>query len=186
MVTDNILELVVYPDVRLRQVAERVHGVDDEIRRNFDQLAVGMKHYQGIGLAGVQLGIMKNIFVVDHDYIVANYDKDLETGRQPMNALLYMANAEIIEKSDELYEVDDGCLSLPGVWAKVRRSKSIKVKYLDYNGKEQLMEAHGLLAFCIQHEYDHTQGRLFIDYFSPLRRQFLIKKMEKYIKHLKM
>jgi peptide deformylase len=184
--TNNILELVIYPDKRLKQVSERVSGVDEEIRKNFDQLTAGMKHYRGIGLAGVQVGIMKDIFVVDHDYIIENHDKDLEPRRQPMGKLLCMANAEIIEKSDELFEVEDGCLSIPGVWAKLKRPKSIKVKYLDYDGKEQLMEAHGLLAFCIQHEHDHTQGRLFIDYFSPLKRQMLVKKMEKYLKHLKM
>jgi peptide deformylase len=186
MIDNNILELVIYPDERLRQISEQVIKVDDEIRRNFDQLAAGVKHYKGIGLAGVQIGIMKDIFVVDHDYIVENYDKDIEPRRELIGGLLYMANAEIIEKSDELYEVDDGCLSIPGVWAKVKRSKSIKVKYLGYDGKEQIMEAYGLLAFCIQHEHDHTKGRLFIDYLSTLKRQMTIKKMEKYLKHLKM
>lgn len=178
----KILPLVYYPDKRLRQICEPAELGD--LKDNFDILDASLKEYQGLGLAAPQLGIMKAMFVVDHDYIVNRYYKNDPNKPALLGKFLYIANPEIIEKSSELQEIDDGCLSLPGAFSITKRHQKIKIKYLGYDGEEQVLEAYGMLAACIQHEFDHTIGKLFIDYLSPLKREFVLKKVQKYLSRL--
>jgi peptide deformylase len=178
------LPLVYYPDKRLRQISEQAKP--EELKHIFDQLIATCRKHQSLGVAAVQVGIMKAMFVVDHDYIVQRYFADQPNKPKLLNKLLCIANPVFLEKSSEMQEIDDGCLSLPGrAFAKTHRAARIKIKYLDYDGQEQILEAEGLLAGCIQHEYDHTIGKLFIDYLSPLKREMVIKKVEKYLKQLR-
>ena len=179
----DILPLVLYPDKRLTEVSVPIESVDDKAREHFDQLAAGMIYYEGCGLAGVQLGIMRKMFVVDYDHML-KYDKEIDPSRTPLGKPLYMANAEILEKSEDQYEFNDACLSLPGVSGLISRAARVKVKYLDYNNREQVIAVSGLLAFCIQHEEDHTNGKLLLSYFSPLKRRLAINRLEKVIRQI--
>lgn len=182
-VRDNKLYLpnvVVYPDIRLRQLSAKVERVDDEIRADFNILAKCMYHYNGLGIAGVQVGIMKKLFCVDQDYIIR---KAGDPTLAPVGQPLYFANAEIIEKSPELILMPDGCISVPSVFSKTQRHAKITVKYLDYNDNEQILHASGLLGFCIQHEIDHTNGKLFFDLLSPLKKKLLLDQYAKILKN---
>ena len=176
----SLPNIVVYPDVRLRQISAKVERVDDKIRADFDMLAKCMYHYNGLGIAGVQVGIMKKLFCVDQDYISR---KTGEATLAPVGEPLYFANAEIIEKSSELILMPDGCISVPNVFAKTQRHAKVIVKYLDYNNQEQVIHASGLLGFCIQHETDHTNGKLFFDLLSPLKRKLLLDQYAKILKN---
>ena len=143
--------------------------VDDKIRHLLDDMLETMYEDKGVGLAAPQIGVSKRIIVVD--------DKTTEEGKgeNPM----YMVNPEIIEKSDEMILFNEGCLSVPGQCAEVERYQRIKVKYLDYNGKEQVIEAEDYLAVILQHEIDHLDGILYIDRISRLKKNIIIKKLKK-------
>lgn len=173
----SIFPLVLYPDARLNQGSAAVAQVDDDVRKEFDQLAKALYYYDGLGLAGVQIGIMKKICVINYHYIMSK-----TMGQQNSNTPVYMANPEVIESSSELAALGEGCISIPGVYAKIPRAATVKVKYLDYNGIEQIIEAKDLLATCIQHEIDHTNGVLFIDRLQPLKRKMIIQKYYKLLR----
>lgn len=175
----SLPNIVIYPDARLRQVSTNVARVDDKIRADFDTLAKCMYHYNGLGIAGVQVGIMKKLFCVDQDFITRKTGDSTFT---PCGMPLYFANAEIIEKSSELILMPDGCISIPSVFAKTQRHAKITVKYLDYHNHEQIIHASGLLGFCIQHEIDHTDGKLFFDLLSPLKKKLLLDQYAKILK----
>jgi peptide deformylase len=125
----------------------------------------------GIGLAANQVGILNRVLVMDLEY------RDGEGGNP-----YYMANPEIIWKSEEISVLEEGCLSVPQQYAEVERPEKVKVKYLDYNGEEKELEAKGLLSHCVQHEIDHLDGVVFIDYLSSLKRNMLIRKVKKIVK----
>lgn len=175
----SLPHVVIYPDARLRQISTKVVRVDDNIRADFDILAKCMYHYNGLGLAGVQVGIMKKLFCVDHDFITR---KTGESASALRGMPLYFANAEIIEKSSEMVLMPDGCISIPSVFAKTQRHAKVTVKYLDYHNHEQIIHASGLLGFCIQHEIDHTNGKLFFDLLSPLKKKLLLDQYAKILK----
>jgi peptide deformylase len=165
-----ILELYTFPHKVLSQKCERVEKVDDEVRKFLDDMLETMYHDKGVGLAAPQVGVLKRIIVID--------DKVTEEG-VPGPHPMYMVNPEIIEKSNEKILFNEGCLSVPGQCAEVERYQRIKVKYLDYNGKEQVIEAEDYLAVILQHEIDHLDGILYIDRISRLKRQMLLKKLQK-------
>jgi len=159
-----ILNIIEYPDPRLRTVAKAVDTVNDDIRELAANMLETMYDAPGIGLAATQVNIHKQLLVLD-----VSDDRD-----QPM----IFINPEILVK-DGIQTYEEGCLSVPGIHAEIQRAEEIRVKALNEKGELFEIEAHGLLAICIQHEMDHLKGKLFVDYLSPLKRQRLQKKLEK-------
>jgi peptide deformylase len=160
----STLEILTFPDPRLRSHAERVKPVDDDVRRIVDDMFETMYAAPGIGLAATQVNIPKRIIVID-----ISEEKD-----RP----LCLINPEIMESNGE-EEMEEGCLSVPGFYEPVTRAERVRVRALDRDGKPFELEADGLLAVCIQHEIDHLDGKLFVDYVSALKRQRIRKKLEK-------
>ena len=163
-----LLEILHFPDTRLRNVAIAVDTVDDELRQLIDDLFETMYAAPGIGLAATQVNVAKRVLVID----ISN----------EQNQPLVFVNPEILESSGE-EEMDEGCLSVPGVYETVKRAERIRVRALDRNGEAFELETGDLLAVCIQHEIDHLDGKLFVDYLSALKRQRIRKKLEKQRRH---
>jgi peptide deformylase len=164
----SVLPIITLPDDKfLRQISQPVKTVDDHTRRLFDDMLETMYHAPGIGLAAIQVGVPTRAVVID-------LSKEGEE-RKPM----FFANPEIIWASDAKGDYEEGCLSIPDFYEMVERPKDIKVRYLDRSGEAQEMAASGLLATCLQHEIDHLNGILFIDYISKLKRDRVIKKFQK-------
>ena len=159
-----ILNILHYPDERLRTVAQPVSEVTEEIQQLTDNMLETMYDAPGIGLAATQVNVHQRIIVMDIS----------EEKNQP----LVLINPEIVEKDGE-QEFDEGCLSVPGIYETVQRAEHIKLRALNREGEEFEMEADGLLAVCIQHEMDHLMGKLFVDYLSNLKRQRIRKKLQK-------
>ncbi len=157
-------EILHFPDPRLRNLARPVEEVDDEIRQLVDDMFETMYDAPGIGLAAIQINVAKRVIVVD-----VSEDKS-----EP----LCFINPEILEKEGE-ETMDEGCLSVPEIYETVTRAEKIRVRALDREGESFEMDADGLLAVCIQHEIDHLEGKLFVDYLSNLKRQRIRKKLEK-------
>jgi len=169
----TVLKLYTYPDPVLKKKTEKVKKVDDEIRHLLDDMLETMYADAGVGLAAPQVGVSKRIVVID-----VEQEGDEETGVTGGNPL-FLVNPEIIWRSDEMVCGEEGCLSVPGQRAEVERHAQVRVHYTDYNGKEQEILGDGLLAVCLQHELDHLDGILYIDRISRLKRQMLLKKMQK-------
>ena len=163
----TILKLYEYPHPVLKKKTEKVDKVDDEIRKFLDDMLETMYATNGCGLAAPQVGVSKRVVVID----IAH------EGEEP--APIYMVNPEIVWKSEETEICEEGCLSLPSLRAEVERPASVKIKYLDYDGKESELLAEDFLAVAVQHELDHLDGVLYIDHVSRLKRQMLVKKLEK-------
>ena len=159
-----LLEILKYPDPRLRTVAKPVAEVTDELRQLIEDMLETMYAAPGIGLAATQVDFHERLLIIDIT----------EDKTQP----LCFINPEILEMSGSI-ENDEGCLSVPEVYESVERAEHIRVKALDKDGKEFELEAEGLLAVCIQHEMDHLEGKLFVDYLSQLKRSWLKKKLSK-------
>lgn len=160
-------EIITAPDPRLRQVSKPVEKVDDGLRALMDDMLETMYAAPGIGLAAIQVGEPLRVIVMD----LAGEDEE----PQPR----YFVNPEILDPSEEMNVYEEGCLSVPEYFDEVERPARCCVKYLDYDGIEQVLEAEGLLATCIQHEMDHLEGVLFIDYLSRLKRDRVLKKLKK-------
>jgi peptide deformylase len=158
------LEILTFPNPRLRQVAKPVTQVDDRVQRHIDDMFETMYAAPGIGLAAIQVGIPLRLVVID---VSEQHD-------QP----LCLINPEILASEGE-EEMDEGCLSVPGFYETVRRAERVRVRALDRDGQPFELETDGLLAVCIQHEIDHLDGKLFVDYLSSLKRQRIRKKLEK-------
>ena len=159
-----VLEVLTFPDERLRTVAKPVDKVDNSIQTLVKDMFETMKEEQGIGLAATQVNVHKRVVVMD-----VSTDQD-----QPY----VFINPEIVEKSGSTIS-EEGCLSVPDNYAKVDRAEFVKVSALNEKGERFELEAEGLLAVCIQHELDHLMGKLFVDYLSPLKRDRIRKKLEK-------
>jgi peptide deformylase len=159
-----ILDILHFPDHRLRNKAKPVSEVDDNLRQLIDDMFETMYDAPGIGLAAVQVNVPKRVVVID-----ISEERD-----QP----LALVNPEILERRGE-EEMDEGCLSVPGVYETVKRAEWIKLRALGRDGEPFEMETDGLLAVCVQHEIDHLDGKLFVDYLSNLKRQRIRKKLEK-------
>ena len=168
----TIRKILTEPDPFLRQKSLKVEEVNDEIRSLMDDMVATMYDAPGIGLAAIQIGVPKRVIVID-------LSRDSEK-KNP----LYFVNPKIIIKSENDAIYEEGCLSVPGQFAEINRPDRCKVKHLDYNGVEQVLDAEGLLATCIQHEIDHLEGILFIDYLSKLKKSMIIKKLSKHKKSL--
>lgn len=159
------LSILEFPDERLRTKAEPVTDVDDEVRRLVDDMLETMYDANGIGLAATQVDVHRRVVVMD-----VSEERD-----QPR----VMINPEYVPLGDEREPLQEGCLSIPEYYAEVPRALRVHLKALDRDGKPYELEADGLLAHCIQHEYDHLEGVLFVDYLSPLKRDRIKKKMVK-------
>jgi peptide deformylase len=158
------LDILTFPDPRLRTIAEPVETLNDEIRRLVDDMLETMYAAPGIGLAAIQVNVPKRVIVIDIS--------------EERDAPLCLVNPEILERFGE-EEMDEGCLSVPGFFEPVIRAERIRFRALDREGKPFERRAEGLLAVCVQHEIDHLDGKLFVDYLSSLKRQRIRKKLEK-------
>ncbi|MDN5870744.1 MAG: peptide deformylase [Nitrococcus sp.] len=162
-----ILDILHYPDPQLRTCAQSVEAVTDEIRRLIDDLFETMYDAPGIGLAATQVNVHRRVLVVD-----------ISEAKDAPHAFI---NPQILERGGE-EEMQEGCLSVPGYFDNVRRAEWVKVRALDCGGEPFELETDGLLAVCIQHEIDHLDGKLFVDYLSELKRKRLRKKLEKQVR----
>lgn len=160
----TLLPILEFPDPRLRTVAKPVEQVDDAIRQLVQQMLATMYDARGIGLAATQVDIHQRLLVMD---ISEEHD-------QP----LVFINPEVIAR-DGLQECEEGCLSVPGQYARVERAAELRVRALNEHGESFEMDLDGLAAICLQHEMDHLEGKLFVDYLSPLKRERLLKKLQK-------
>jgi peptide deformylase len=172
------LKVITLPDERLKKIAKKVSIVDDSLRSIMDEMVDIMKREDGIGLASIQVGVSESAIVIDlhHEHNEGCSHDHIE---DEVPYPLFMVNPELIEKSEETEIEDEGCLSVPGMYVPVQRHKKIKVRYLDYYGKEQHIETDTFLARVIQHEMDHLRGVTMLNYLSPLKRQMALKKLEK-------
>ena len=160
-------KIIIEPDPILRRKCERLENIDDNIKKLMNDMLETMYDAPGIGLAAIQVGVLKRIVVID-------ISKEPEK-KDP----LFLINPEITYKSKNTSTYEEGCLSLPGQFAEIERPAECHIKYIDYEGKANNLEATGLLATCIQHEVDHLNGVLFIDYLSKLKKDMIIKKLVK-------
>jgi peptide deformylase len=181
----KILPLVLAPDPLLKQVSKPVEKIDDELRSFMKNMVQTMYAEHGVGLAAVQVGVLKRILVIDVDYKVEDHhhhhhgescDHVHVTNTNPR----YFINPEIIESSKDFSSYNEGCLSFPGARSQVSRPNQVKVKYLDFSGQEKVELMDGLLATCIQHEMDHLNGITFVDHISKIKRDMIMKKIKKY------
>ena len=163
----SVKKILTEPNKILRQVSKSVDKVGDEERVLMDDMLETMYDAPGIGLAAIQIGVPKRIIVMD-----ISRDEDKKEPR-------YFVNPVIKDRNKEKTKYEEGCLSVPDQFAEIERPNKCEVEYLDYNGKKQLLKADGLLATCIQHEMDHLEGILFIDYLSKLKKTMIIKKLSK-------
>ena len=163
----SVKTILTEPNKLLRQVSKSVDKVGDEERALMDDMLDTMYDAPGIGLAAIQIGVPKRIIVID-------ISRD-ENEKKPM----YFVNPLIKNKNEEKIKYEEGCLSVPDQFAEIERPNACEIEYLDYNGKKQILKADGLLATCIQHEMDHLEGILFIDYLSKLKKSIIIKKLSK-------
>ena len=162
-----IKKILTEPNKLLRQISQPVEKVGESEKELMNDMLETMYAANGIGLAAIQIGVPKRIIVMD-------LSKE-ENKKNPM----YFVNPVIKNKNDENLTYEEGCLSVPNQFAEIDRPKTCEVEYLDYNGIKQNLKAEGLLATCIQHEIDHLEGILFIDYLSKLKKEIIIKKLSK-------
>ena len=165
-------KILTEPNKILREKSLIVEKVDKDLQKLMDDMLETMYAAPGIGLAAIQIGVPKRIIVLD----IASKD-------EPKNPMFFI-NPEIIEKSETHSTYEEGCLSVPGQFAEIDRPSKCYLKYLDYYGQPKELKAEGMLATCIQHEMDHLEGILFIDYLSKLKRSMIAKKLSKQKKEL--
>ena len=168
----TIRKILTEPDPFLRQKSLKVEDVNDEIRKLMDDMLETMYKAPGIGLAAIQLGILKRIVVID-----------ISKENEKQNPL-FLINPVITKKSKNTSIYEEGCLSIPGQFAEIERPAECTLRYINYQGKNKELKADGLLATCIQHEVDHLDGILFIDYLSKLKKDMIIKKLVKQKKEI--
>jgi len=180
----KVLPLIIAPNPLLKQVSKPVDKIDDALRNFMKDMVSTMYAEEGVGLAAVQVGILKRILVIDVDYKTQEHDHHHDhhgcdhlhvTNTNPR----YFINPEIVEFSKECSSYNEGCLSFPDARSEVVRSKEVTVKYLDLFGKEKVEKMSGLLATCIQHEVDHLNGITFVDHISKVKREMILNKLKK-------
>jgi len=165
-------KILTEPDPILRKKCEPLEKVDSETKKLMDDMLETMYAAPGIGLAAVQVGILKRLVVID-------ISKE-EEKKKP----IFLINPQIIHQSEKTSVYEEGCLSLPGQFAEIERPAECSIKYIDYDVKEKELKSDGLLATCIQHEIDHLNGILFVDYLSKLKKDMIIKKLVKQKKEI--
>ena len=163
----SVKKILIEPNKLLRQISKNVDKIGNEERALMDDMLDTMYDAPGIGLAAIQIGVPKRIIVMD-------IGRD-ENKKEPR----YFVNPVIKNKNKDKAKYEEGCLSVPDQFAEIERPNTCEVEYLDYDGKKKLLKADGLLATCIQHEMDHLEGILFIDYLSKLKKSMIIKKLSK-------
>ena len=161
-------KIIIEPDPILRKVSEPLEKVDNELRKLMDDMLETMYSAPGIGLAAVQIGILKRLIVID-----------ISKGEEKKKNPLFLNNPIITSRSKDTSIYEEGCLSIPGYFAEIERPAQCHINFLDYTGKQKQLKADGLLSTCIQHEIDHLDGKLFIDYLSKLKKDMIIKKLLK-------
>ena len=164
------LDIITLPDRKLRMKSLAVERIDDDLRRFMDSMLEAMYAAPGIGLAAVQVGAPRRMVTVD---VAQREDETAEPNP------LFLINPEILWTSDERGTAEEGCLSIPEYFAEVERPAAVRIAYLDRDGKPREIDANGILAICLQHEIDHLNGILFIDYLSKLKRDMVIKRFTK-------
>lgn len=169
----DLYDIILVPDPALREKAHAVARVDDAIRAQMDKMLHTMYEAPGIGLAANQVNILNRVLVMD---LSRRNEEEKPTP-------IFMANPEIIWESDERSVMEEGCLSIPQQYAEVERPAVVRVKYLGYDGNPAELQAEGLLSHCVQHEIDHLNGILFVDYLSNLKKNMLLRKLDKIKKH---
>jgi peptide deformylase len=162
-----ILPIITAPDAFLKTISKPVEKVDGALRKLMDDMLETMYDAPGIGLAAIQVGVPKRLLVID-----------IAEEGEPQAPQLFV-NPEILWQSDEIITYNEGCLSLPEHYADLERPAEVKVRYLDRDGKAQEIHATGLLATCLQHEIDHLEGILFVDHISSVKRQMILRKLQK-------
>ncbi len=167
-----MLPILTAPHPALKEMAKPISSMDEAIRSQMDNMLETMYANSGIGLAGNQVNILNRVLVMD-----LNAGNEI-TERTP----IFMANPEVIWMSDEPSIWDEGCLSVPQQFAEVERSRQVRVKFLNYDGKEEEQMFEDLASHCVQHEIDHLDGKLFVDHLSRLKRNMLLRKLDKYKK----
>jgi peptide deformylase len=160
--------ILIHPDPRLKKVAAPVAEISDDLRRLADDMLETMYDAPGIGLAAPQVAVMKRMIVMD-------CAKEDAATPEPM----VLVNPQVVWTSDERSVYDEGCLSIPEQYAEVERPAEVEVQWMDVDGKTKRERFDGLWATCVQHEIDHLEGKLFIDYLKPLKRQMITRKMQK-------
>jgi peptide deformylase len=168
----SVLPIVIAPNPIFKTKAQAVAQVDDEVRKDLDNMLETMYHEHAVGLGANMVGLLKRLVTVD---LVVGGNKNP----------IIMANPEITFYSNDAQEVEEASLSFPGISALITRPKAVKVSYLSYEGEQKEMEAEGFLATVLQHEIDYLNGKVFLDYLSPLKKSMLLKKMDKYKKTYK-
>ncbi len=168
----RLMKIITVPDPVLKATAQPVAKVDDVIRKQMDGMLQAMYDAPGIGLAANQVNMLNRVLVMDLDV------REGGAGKNP----IFMANPEILWASEEISVMEEGCLSIPGQFADVARPARVRVKCLDYNNTIQELEADELLSHCVQHEIDHLNGILFVDYLSSLKRNMMLRKVAKMMK----
>ena len=161
--------IIIEPDPILRKKSESLEIVDNELRKLMDDMLETMYEAPGIGLAAVQVGIPLRLIVMDVSW------REEDGNKEPK----FLINPKIVSKSRKMSSYEEGCLSIPEQYAEIERPESCIVEYLDYDGKQSTLKAEGILSTCVQHEIDHLNGILFIDYLSSLKRNMMIKKVTK-------
>jgi peptide deformylase len=164
----SVRNILIHPDPRLKKVAAPVTSVSDDLRRLADDMLETMYDAPGIGLAAPQVAVMNRMIVMD-------CAKDEDATPEPM----VLINPEVVWTSDERSVYDEGCLSIPEQYAEVERPSEVEVSWMNLDGKTERARFDGLWATCVQHEIDHLDGKLFIDYLRPLKRQMITRKMQK-------
>lgn len=162
-----LLEILTVPNPLLKRKSEKVEKIDDALRKTLDDMLETMYEAPGVGLAAPQVGLLKRMVVIDVS--------PENAPKRPYK----MINPVIVSHSDETVMHDEGCLSVPEQYAEVERYKTVVARYTDENGKEQTLSADGLLAICIQHELEHLDGKLFIDHLSKVKRDMIVRRVEK-------
>ncbi len=165
-------KILTEPDPILRKKCEALENVNADTKKLMDDMLETMYAAPGIGLAAIQVGILKRLIVID-----------ISKAEEKKNPI-FLINPEILFRSKKTSIYEEGCLSLPGQFAEIERPSECTLKYIDYEGKEKELKAKGLLATCIQHEVDHLNGILFIDYLSKLKKDMIIKKLTKQKKEI--
>ncbi|MET0248777.1 MAG: peptide deformylase [Sphingobium sp.] len=169
-----ILPILEAPDPRLRTISSPVETIDDDLQRLIDDMFETMYDAPGIGLAAIQVGVPKRVLVID----LQEPESD-EEGAPPVKRPMVFINPEIIGESQDVTLYNEGCLSVPEQFAEVERPASVRASWMDRDGRIHEEQLEGLLAICLQHEMDHLQGVLFIDYLSRMKRDMLLKKLSK-------
>lgn len=177
----TILPIIIAPDPRLKEKSTPVEKITPELLSVMDDMLDTMYASNGIGLAAVQVGLLKRIIVVDTEWGSPRYREEGVPRPEtfaPGNPIR-MINPEVVEESREMSSYNEGCLSFPGQYSDVDRPDTVTIRYMDEHGKTQTLKAEGLLATCVQHEIDHLDGVVFVDHISRLKREMILKRLKK-------